>query len=125
MRHSSAHKLFSSTIAVLSINLCMAGGALSASDTSSGPAENNDRATNCRSAGGTVSESGGTLTCTLRDDTGKQCSVVCKDGGGCAASGAGCDEFGGADAITAKRAAAKPRPPGNIRPSPVPGIEVR
>jgi hypothetical protein len=59
---------------------------------------NSDRKVNCKSAGGTVSTSGSTLTCTLRGDTGTA-TVTCTDGGSCICTGSACDEFGGGDAI--------------------------
>jgi len=109
--NTSVQRMFYGFITVLGIGLFVIPEGMTAPATSSVPGKNSDRATNCRNAGGTASESGSTLTCTLRDDNGKQCTVVCQDGGGCGASGAGCDEFGGADAISIKRPPVRPKRP--------------
>lgn len=88
------------SMAVVGITfICVSEGMTAPVDSSPTTNDNGSRATNCRSAGGVVGESGDRLTCTLRDDAGKQCSISCQNGGTCVSSGAGCDEFGGAGAL--------------------------
>lgn len=79
--------------------------------TNPNPGNNTAREKICKNAGGVANIEGNTLSCTLRDDNGKQCSITCTDNGGCLATGAGCDEFSGAYAIDRANSPSPTEPP--------------
>lgn len=92
--------------------LALAGGAMAAPATSLTHRTNSDRATMCVGAGGTATQQGSTLQCQLPG-----CTILCVEGSGCAASGAGCGTYGGGDFLDLK----KPKTPKVPRlPTPVP-----